>query len=50
MRAKLTEQRVRELRCLAKAGASYKDLSRIAGVNPSSTRKAVLGITWSHVK
>lgn len=48
--AKLTEQKVRELRKLHRAGGvTYKALAARFGVSDQTVRDAVLGELWSHV-
>jgi excisionase family DNA binding protein len=48
--AKLTPRKVRQMRKLRAAGATYKQLACAFGVSPTGAFHAVSGITWSHVK
>lgn len=48
--AKLTDEKVRELRKLHKEGFGFRKLSRQFKVDYRSARSAILGITWKHVK
>ena len=50
-KARLTEERVREMRRLyAAGGITYEQLARRFNVSPASAHKAVVGQTWAHVK
>lgn len=51
-RAKLTEENVREMRHLHKENSKYYTDGKIAkmfGVDPSTAKKAIYGLTWKHV-
>jgi uncharacterized protein (DUF2236 family) len=48
--AKLTDEKVREMRRLHAAGSTgYKRLSKMFGVSVRTAKLAVRGETWSHV-
>ena len=47
--SKLTEDKVRRMRALSAAGASYSSLGRMFGVSHAAARRAVIGKTWRHV-
>jgi hypothetical protein len=47
--AKLTPDKVLELRSLAATGMNYSDLGRKFGVSPASCRDILLGKSWRHV-
>jgi hypothetical protein len=47
--AKLTEDKVREIRRLFKDGQTFQDLAVKFGVTPSNISYIVRGLTWRHV-
>jgi hypothetical protein len=47
--AKLTEDKVRELKRLRAQGWKYKDLAAYAGVNRITVHDAITGRSWKHV-
>ncbi len=48
-RAKVTEQDVREMRALRKAGMTYKAIGEKFGLGINATFKASNGYSWQHV-
>ena len=49
-RAKITKRQVLEMRNKHASGnESYSSLGREYGITPANARKAILGISWSHV-
>jgi hypothetical protein len=47
--AKLTEEKVREMRSMHANGATFKALGEKYGIAGRNARAAVLGISWAHV-
>lgn len=47
--ARLTAAQVVEVRAMSEAGAGYRELGRIYGIDHKSIRKIVLRKTWRHV-
>lgn len=48
--AKLTEDKVREIRALNKDNYTYQQIGDMYGVSKATARDAMLYITWKHVK
>lgn len=48
-KSKLTEAKVREMRRLRGQGMTYVAIGRQFGVRHDTAKKAILGVTWSHV-
>jgi hypothetical protein len=47
---KLTERKVIEMRRMHAEGLSYSEIGRRFGVTNANARKAIIGVTWAHVK
>lgn len=48
--AKLTEEKVREIKRLIRAGMRYQDIAQQYDVGKSTIANIATGLRWSHVK